>query len=237
MMKATTATTVYLIVVPRSGTLAARYIDPGSAIVCEAFDAANVLVYFEGNRYHAANLTDFKTRVQCAAGRLWRKYPTVARGTYARDNFQVIGTFTFTDDWRTDELQIEDQHRLTAWLLLKPEIFKQKIPCTDCPFRKEGGVRHGREMMQSYIDHFTRMPGATFPCHKSVPKTDTREDWSPWQDGQVLCAGGLIFAAKVERGNAITKAGKANGWYDPAQHTPEERATVFDSEAEMLGDE
>jgi len=117
---------------------------------------------------------------------------------------------------------------------LKADIFAQKVPCDDCPFRKKGGVRHTPEMLASYISYFINAPGATFPCHKSVNKTDDREGWSEWKDGQVLCAGGLIFAAKLQRENGVTRLGKAKGWYDPAQHTAEEKALVFDSVRDML---
>lgn len=117
---------------------------------------------------------------------------------------------------------------------IKPEIFKQRVPCSTCPFKKDGGVRHTPEMMASYIAHHTTYPGATFPCHKSVPESDDRTGWSAWQDGQVLCAGGLLFAAKVGAENGIMAFGRAVGWYDPEAQTPEERALVFDSVDEML---
>ena len=117
---------------------------------------------------------------------------------------------------------------------IKPEIFGQKTPCADCPFRKDGGARHSIEMMESYIAHFTEMPGSSFPCHKSVPKADDRSGWSEWQDGQVLCVGGLIFAAKQERGNLLTLFGMAQGWYDPSQHSEADRALVFDTPDEMV---
>ena len=117
---------------------------------------------------------------------------------------------------------------------LKPEIFAQKTPCSDCPFRKDGGTRHGLDMATDYIAYHIIKPGATFPCHKSVPKSDTRETWSAWQDGQVLCAGGLIFASKLGAENGVMAAGREQGWFDPASQTPEDRATVFDSIEEML---
>jgi hypothetical protein len=117
---------------------------------------------------------------------------------------------------------------------LKSEIFKQRVPCDDCPFRKGGGVRHTPTMMASYIAHHTTYPGASFPCHKSVPESDDRSQWSAWQDGQVLCAGGLLFAAKVGAENGIMRVGRAMGWFDPSTQTPAERALVFDSVDEML---
>ena len=118
---------------------------------------------------------------------------------------------------------------------IKPEIFKQRVPCLTCPFRKDAeGERHSPEMVASYISYFLHPKGATFPCHKSVTKDDPRTEWSEWQDGQVLCAGGLIFAAKMQRRNALVALAEREGWYSQLQHTPEERALVFDSAEEML---
>jgi hypothetical protein len=117
---------------------------------------------------------------------------------------------------------------------IKPDIFKQKVACADCPFRREGGVRHTPEMAASYMAHFLTRPGSTFPCHKSVPKDDTREAWSEWQDGQVLCAGGLIFAAKHGAKNDLVRFAEHAGWYRPDQHPPEAFAEVFDSIPEMM---
>ncbi len=117
---------------------------------------------------------------------------------------------------------------------LKPDIFKQRVPCVDCPFRKVGGVRHGKYMLASYISYFTTMPGSMFPCHKSVPPDVDRNKWTEWQDGQVVCAGGLLFAAKQRTVNVITAIGIALGWYNPHVHTPEELDLVFDSADDML---
>lgn len=116
----------------------------------------------------------------------------------------------------------------------KADIFRQRVPCEDCPFRREGGVRHSTEMMVSYISYFVSFPGASFPCHKSVLKSDDRSTWSEWQDGQVLCVGGLIFATKQRCSNFMMRAATVFGWYSPAQHTDEEKSLVFDSIEEML---
>jgi len=114
------------------------------------------------------------------------------------------------------------------------DLFKQKSPCNDCPFRREGGVRHSRDMLSSYIDYFTTYPGATFPCHKSVQSDDDRTKWSPWREGQVLCAGGLIFALKQGSINQVMSTGLLLKEYDPAQHPADAVEAVFDSAEEML---
>ena len=113
-------------------------------------------------------------------------------------------------------------------------IFNQRVPCADCPFRKEGGVRHPLANVVGYLHHFVTWPGATFPCHKSVPADDDRQRWSPWREGQVLCAGGLILATKLGHRNQIMEAGLAAGLFDPNQFTEAAKATVFDSVADMV---
>lgn len=117
---------------------------------------------------------------------------------------------------------------------LTASIFKQTVPCADCPFRKTGGVRHSASMLSSYISYFTTGSRITFPCHASVPDSDSRTDFSPWQDGQVICAGGLLFAAKFGWVSNIVLFGMVKGWYDPCAHRPEALALVFDSGSEML---
>ena len=117
---------------------------------------------------------------------------------------------------------------------IKPEIFKQRIPCSDCPFRKDGAVNHGPHQSLAYASYFLTQPGATFPCHKSVPDIDPRDEWSEWQEGQVICAGGLLLARKYDVQNTIVKHAVEQGMYDPATHTDEELATVVDSVGEMV---
>src|SRR5476649_2648599 len=97
-----------------------------------------------------------------------------------------------------------------------PEMFKLKTPCADCPFRKEGGVRHGGLPAFAYASYFVQGDGATFPCHRSVPARTERGSWSKWQDGQVMCAGGLILAEKVHMRSRTIQACINTGAHDPA---------------------
>lgn len=116
---------------------------------------------------------------------------------------------------------------------LNPDIYKQRTPCSDCPFRREDGVRHNLRMMLSYISYFCGFPGATFPCHKSVPADDSRDKWSAWREGQVLCAGGMIFALKQGVSNAVMLDGVQRGVWNPAMYDAADVACVFDSVEEM----
>lgn len=115
---------------------------------------------------------------------------------------------------------------------LTADMFRQTSPCADCPFRRVGGVRHPLLRMASYIAYFLRWPGATFPCHRTVPKDDDRSQWSAWREGQTICAGGMIFAEKYGRRNGVMVAGRVLGFYDESQLTGREE--VFDTVEEML---
>jgi hypothetical protein len=115
------------------------------------------------------------------------------------------------------------------------DIFTQKSPCVTCPFVK-GVERHAPAMQASYASYFLHPVGVTFPCHKSVPKDDDRTTWSAWREGQVICAGGLIFAAKQGRQNSLVRLAVDQGWYDPACHTEADTARVYDTIEDMVGD-
>jgi hypothetical protein len=77
--------------------LSVAKIDPKSAIVGalpEETDANDALIYFEGNRFGSAGMVTFADRAMVAAGRLSRRYPTIARATVPRRALQRVGTFT-----------------------------------------------------------------------------------------------------------------------------------------------
>jgi hypothetical protein len=72
-------------------------IDPKSAIVGVPIQgpiAALALIYFEGNRYNAANVVTLADRALIAAGRLAERYPTVASATVPSTALLRVGTFT-----------------------------------------------------------------------------------------------------------------------------------------------
>jgi hypothetical protein len=108
------------VLVPRSDSRAGLTIDPGSGIVTalqppSGLRRQRIEVYFEGNRYGAENMRRFEERVLHAAGRLDKHYPTIARGVFLADEFVVVGTFTFAEDWRTHQLTITDPATLETW--------------------------------------------------------------------------------------------------------------------------
>lgn len=114
---------------------------------------------------------------------------------------------------------------------LTPDAFALKTPCADCPFRAAGGVRHGSWSALRYAGYFIAGDGATFPCHRSVPASCDRSEWTPWQAGQVLCAGGLLFSERLGLRSRTVQALTAHG-YDPSTLTGHD--LVFDSLRAML---
>jgi hypothetical protein len=89
----------FLILRPKPGTDAANQIAENSGIVglprLEA-SSPSYLVYFEGNLYGASNLQEMEQRIKCAADRMACAYPTVARGLYPQDQFEVIGQISYS---------------------------------------------------------------------------------------------------------------------------------------------
>lgn len=85
------------VVLPRQGSHSEKTIDPRSGIVA-ARRGEQVEVYFEGNRLGAENLRLYAQRVTNAAGRLFQRYPTVARAVYSlaefMAQFEVVGFCT-----------------------------------------------------------------------------------------------------------------------------------------------
>lgn len=89
----------FLILKPKPGSYAAQQIAPDSGIVgIQELDAASpsYLVYFEGNLYNAQNLTTLEQRIKCAADRMVKNYPTIARGLYPQEEFEVIGQVSYS---------------------------------------------------------------------------------------------------------------------------------------------
>lgn len=112
-----TVITTYRVLVPRPKTRASAIIDAGSGVVsdCEVDTEGRIEVWFEGNRHKAANLNTYGQRVGSAAGRLSTRYPTIAKATCPVEEFIVVGEFSFSHDWSTFALKIDDDFTVAAW--------------------------------------------------------------------------------------------------------------------------
>lgn len=120
----------FAVLIPLPGSVVRHWIDRGSGVVALAQDVhdaianrhrveappdATITVYFEGNRYDAVNLRTFEERLNCAAGRLVTKYPTVATAQYRRSEFEVVGRFWMSADYKTHGFVAYDQPAIDAW--------------------------------------------------------------------------------------------------------------------------
>jgi hypothetical protein len=106
----------YYVLVPKPGTHAWLHIDAGSGVVTANWQEVGPLtVYFEGNRFGSDNLTTLAERIKCAAGRLHRRYPTIARGVFPASEFAPVGTLVFASDWSTAVVTITDEELVTQW--------------------------------------------------------------------------------------------------------------------------
>lgn len=65
----------------------------GTAVVSRGYkdDEGKMLCFFEGNIYGASNLRTFESRAICAAGRLVKNYPTIAKGKIPIDCLIEVG--------------------------------------------------------------------------------------------------------------------------------------------------
>jgi hypothetical protein len=82
-----------LILEPLCRSNATAIIAEGSGIVGVECDEDHYTVYYEGNIYNTPSLDKPEDRVKHAAGRLLRAYPTVARGTFPKNLFRVMGHY------------------------------------------------------------------------------------------------------------------------------------------------
>lgn len=102
------------IVVPVAGAMSDHVIDQRSGVVAKR-KGDQVAVYYEGNRMGADNLNRYAERVTNAAGRLFKRYPTVARSAYSLSDFltqfQIVGFCT--DAY---EIHIHDMGAVLAYV-------------------------------------------------------------------------------------------------------------------------
>jgi hypothetical protein len=94
-----------LVLVPKPNNIQRKLIKAGSGIVAADRPDGFADIYYEGNLYGAEGLGSYWGRLLCAAGRLSKQYPTVARLVDSNwgENFDGIGTFDY--DGISRELQ------------------------------------------------------------------------------------------------------------------------------------
>lgn len=105
---------VATIFVPSEAGMRRLGLAPLSGVVAVPWGGDGWHVYYEGNLYDASNLRRWTDRVKNAAGRLFKRYPTVAQAylaTLLAEEFTAVGTIT--DDYR---IEITDPQTVQAFL-------------------------------------------------------------------------------------------------------------------------
>lgn len=105
--------------------------------------------------------------------------------------------------------------------------FDLRVPCIDCPFRREGGCRIGRGHAAAIVDMMLEQgAGGCFPCHKTTEATGQ----PPGREQH--CAGALIFAELRNRRTQAMQIAQRIGWYFPELLSG--AADLFGSVEELL---
>ncbi len=140
--------------------------------------------------------------------------------------------------------------------------FNMKRPCANCPFLKaavqplnEGWLGEGHAA--DIVDTLSRKDGS-FSCHKSVPrdeKYDVRSRIEEWEEMEIsdeeierrvaalesearrqseFCAGALLLQKKLGMPGRPSRFAIISGLVNPALFTPENLASVVDTEEEFV---
>lgn len=123
-----TPVAVYVPTEPASPSTAG--IDAGSGIVGRPIGEGRVLVYYEGNRFNAANVVTFADRCNVAHGRFATAAPTVARALVPVDDVVRVGTF-HREHGRVEVAGGRALVRLAKWLGLCHETSEADIIDSD----------------------------------------------------------------------------------------------------------
>lgn len=88
--------------------------------------------------------------------------------------------------------------------------FDLKGPCSGCPFRTDGGVRHlGRKRAIEITESLCE--GATFPCHKTTNEDDKgKRIINP---SEQMCGGAMVLLEKTSGGNLAMHLARVLRWY------------------------
>lgn len=114
--------------------------------------------------------------------------------------------------------------------------FDMTVPCGDCPFRKEGGIKLTKDRIRAIGGMMLDSQGGTFPCHRTVDYARERADDGHRipGPGEVHCAGALLFAEKQGKTHQMMRIMERLNLYDASKLTDAAKALVWDSLAQWL---
>lgn len=100
--------TIYVL---KPGTWMAAAIDPGSGVVGQRLPSGPLVIYYEGNRYGTPALDDMEQRIKHAAGRLFTRYPTIAKmAVLDESSIEAVGRIG-----RDYSIDVFDKEKLDGW--------------------------------------------------------------------------------------------------------------------------
>lgn len=117
--------------------------------------------------------------------------------------------------------------------------YDMTVPCNNCPFRKEGGIRLTDERVKEIASGMLCSQGIQFPCHKTTTEDQKSDDDRSGHfiptDGNIACAGALIFAEKQGKATQMMRIMERLGGYDykKLMANKEVVSQVFDNMAQM----
>lgn len=89
--------------------------------------------------------------------------------------------------------------------------FQLRKPCSNCPFRKEGGIELRPGRLQGILDDLLANDLKTFTCHKTIRSSDHMDIDADDEDGtdsdrqrayvqgEKMCAGAATYLMKLQR--------------------------------------
>lgn len=111
--------------------------------------------------------------------------------------------------------------------------FDLLVPCSNCPFRKLGGVRVTVKRAKQIAGNMLSPAGGTFACHKTTAEVNGERVEVPTSRH---CAGALMFAEKNKNATQMMRIAERLCLYDSRKLMAQKDIvdTVFDSVSEML---
>lgn len=105
---------------------------------------------------------------------------------------------------------------------MKHNPLAMKMPCENCPFRREGSINLRSGRLESIIDDLVSNDHKNFYCHKSVHG----KNGGQWDDEQnytesgneLFCAGAAAYLMKIDRPSIAMRYAFVTGLVSPVRY-------------------
>lgn len=94
-------------------------------------------------------------------------------------------------------------------------MFKLKKPCSNCPFRKEGGIPLVEGRLEGIVESLH--DNNFFACHKTINHEEQFNEEGEFHSlvESQFCAGALLYLEKCDNPNVQMRIAMRLGKYDP----------------------